>query len=188
MKALKLFIIFLVLVGGVFLAISLGFIFGNTSGEDDVDEYAKKEAVDQAAMEQAAMEQAAKEETAKEETAKMEAAAQAAKEKAVMEKAVMEKAVMEKADLIQFINKKPTLGEYRMHSGYKLLNQDERIAIETFLNAVHNPRVYKLNGKGTHKLKDLAQEKYAFKTMDDIKEVQKEIINIMNEETNKKKK
>lgn len=178
MKALKLFIIFLVLVGGVFLAISWGFIFGNTSGEDDVDEYAKKEAVDQAAMEQAA-----KEETAKEETAKMEAAAQAAKEKAVMEKAVMEK-----ADLIQFISKKPTLGEYRMHSGYKLLNQDERIAIETFLNAVHNPRVYKLNGKGTHKLKDLAQEKYAFKTMDDIKEVQKEIINIMNEETNKKKK
>ncbi len=38
MKALKLFIIFLILVGGVFLAINWGSIFGNTSGEGEFPE------------------------------------------------------------------------------------------------------------------------------------------------------
>jgi hypothetical protein len=102
------------------------------------------------------------------EIVKKEAVAQAAKEEAAKEK----------AELINFISKKPTLAEYRQHSGYKHLDQKERVSIEAFLNAVHNPKSYNLNGTGKNKLKELAQKKYSFKTMKDIKEVQNKIINI----------
>ncbi len=95
------------------------------------------------------------------------------------------KAAENKAELIKFVSTKPTLNEYRKHPGFSVLTQDEKISIESFLN----PDQYEksLNPNAFRNLKKKIQESdYSFKTMDDVREVQKKIGDFLKDPNNQK--
>lgn len=123
------------------------------------------------------------------ETAEKENSANAALAKAKEAKEKAAQAAKEKAELIKFISKKPTLNEYRQHSGYGHLSKEEKTTIEVFLTVVHDfdnyVKKHKLNKRGKNKLKDLKNQKYTFRSMEGIENVRGEISKIINEEANK---
>lgn len=119
-----------------------------------------------------------------EEEAKKQQAADA-KAKAEAKAEADAQAKIDKASLIQFVSEIPSLEEYKKHPGYKVLSNSERTAIESFLN----PDQFKdsLNTTALKNLKrQIKQSSYSFKTMDDVRKVQYEIIKFLNDPNNKK--
>ena len=108
--------------------------------------------------------------------ANAQAAAQTEEEKLNREKIAKEKEL--RADLIRTINTKD-YEKCKKHPGWNLLTDDEQLAV----GAVLDPLYYKrnVNGQGGKLLKKIKEREFDFKTIDEVKTVHKEIIQIIND-------